>query len=67
MAFIREYGIAEGVNTRHYMASSDYPAESYPTALNCEVGSDLTIVDEATHAETGYKRFDGENWNTVGG
>ena len=34
----------------------------YPT--DCPVGSKLKIVDEATHAVTANKIFDGVEWNT---
>lgn len=64
--WIREYGNVEGSNTRHYMMSSDYDG-TLPDDKKCEIGSDITVVDTTAHAETGYKRFDGTNWNVVGG
>lgn len=62
--WIKMYGVVEGANIQHYMMSSDYDGAMPST---CEVGSDLTVINTTTHTETGYKRFDGTNWNTIGG
>lgn len=61
--WLKEYGNPDPVEIRHFMMSSDYDGD-LPDETQCAVGSDLTVVTEATHVETDWKTFDGTNWNS---